>query len=65
MYMPFGLREVFEKYHDDFEQYQETLKTILDYEWDFAIPSHMTAKKIPRKKIEKFIEKVNKKKSKE
>jgi len=65
MLMPFGLREVFEKFHDDFEQYQDTLKTILDYKWDYAIPSHMKAKKIPRKKVERFIKKISDKKSKE
>ena len=63
MFMPFGLREVFERFHDDYEQYLETLKIILDYKWDYAIASHMSAKKIPRKKVEQFIEKLEKKKS--
>ncbi|MBK5113540.1 MAG: MBL fold metallo-hydrolase [Candidatus Heimdallarchaeota archaeon] len=58
MFMPFGLREVFERFHDDYKQYKKTLKIILDYDWNFGIPSHMTAKKIPRKKIEKFIHKI-------
>ncbi|NHJ33287.1 MAG: MBL fold metallo-hydrolase [Asgard group archaeon] len=65
MLMPFGLREVFKKFHDDYEQYLDTLKIILDYNWNYAIPSHMTAKKIPRKRVERFIKKLSRKKSKE
>ncbi|MCK5045500.1 MAG: MBL fold metallo-hydrolase [Candidatus Heimdallarchaeota archaeon] len=62
MWMPFGIRPVFQKYCDDYDQYLETIGTILDYKWDYAIPSHMTAKKIPRKKVEQFIKKISKKK---
>ena len=51
------LSPVFKRFHDDFELWEESLPSILDYEWKYAIPSHMRAKKIPRDKIEKFIEK--------
>ena len=49
------LAPVFKTFHDDFSKWKETVPTILAYDWDFAIPSHMQIKKIPREKIEKFI----------
>jgi len=64
MLMPFGLRPIFEKFCDDYEQYLETVGTILNYDWDFAIPSHMKAKKIPRKKVKQLIEKMSMKRLK-
>ena len=65
MWMPFGIRPILQKFCDDYAQYLETIGTILDHEWEYAISSHMTAKKIPRKKVERFIKKLNMKKSKE
>jgi len=62
MFMPFGLRSVFKRFADDYEQYLENIDIILDYDWDYAIPSHMTAKKVVRKKVEKFIKKLEKSK---
>lgn len=48
---------VFKKAHDDFQLWEKTLATILDYDWNYAIPSHMSVKKISREKIEEFIQK--------
>jgi len=60
MYMSGVLMPVFKKFHDDYEQYLKTLKVLLDYEWDYAIPSHNRPVKITRAKIEKFIKKTAK-----
>ncbi len=49
------------KFHDNYKQYLESLPIILDYEWNFAIPSHIKPKKIPREKIEKYIMKMKRK----
>ncbi|MFW9921861.1 MAG: MBL fold metallo-hydrolase [Candidatus Thorarchaeota archaeon] len=49
------LYPVFKKFNDDFLQWRTTLPFIMEYKWDFAIPSHMQAKKIPRDKVEAFI----------
>lgn len=49
------LRPVFKKFHDDNDQYIVSLPRILNYEWEFAVPSHIKPKKIPRVKIERFI----------
>ncbi|HUU78649.1 MAG TPA: MBL fold metallo-hydrolase [candidate division Zixibacteria bacterium] len=46
---------VFKKAHDDFQLWEKNLATILDYDWNYAIPSHMSVKKISREKIEEFI----------
>ncbi len=62
MFVPLGLYPTFKRFADDYNQYIETIDIILDYDWDFAIPSHMVAKKIPRKKVEKFIKKIKEKK---
>jgi glyoxylase-like metal-dependent hydrolase (beta-lactamase superfamily II) len=51
------LRPVFKLAHDDYKLHFETLPRILNYEWDFAIPSHMKPVKIPREKIENYIKK--------
>ena len=55
MYMSGVLVPVFKKFHDDYKQYTQTLKILLDYDWDYAIPSHNRPVKIPREKVEKFI----------
>ncbi|NHJ49379.1 MAG: MBL fold metallo-hydrolase [Asgard group archaeon] len=57
MNMPFSLRPVFKRFHDNYEQYLETLPVILDFDWEYAVTSHMRPSKISRKKIEKFIKK--------
>ena len=49
------LSPVFKKFHDDTLQWKTTLPFILEYKWDYAIPSHLHVKKIPRMKIESFI----------
>ncbi|MBN1329992.1 MAG: MBL fold metallo-hydrolase [Candidatus Heimdallarchaeota archaeon] len=54
-----SLRPVFRKAHDDYNQYLQTIPQLLNYDWDFAIPSHMSAKMIPRKEIEEFIAKLS------
>jgi len=54
------LMPVFKKFHDDYKQYTKTLKVLLEYEWDYAIPSHNRPTKITREKIEKFIKKTAK-----
>ncbi|MHA1211816.1 MAG: MBL fold metallo-hydrolase [Candidatus Heimdallarchaeota archaeon] len=59
MFMFGTLRPVFKKFHDDYNQYLDSLKILLEYDWDYAIPSHMRAVKIPRKKIAKFIAKMS------
>ncbi|NHJ86314.1 MAG: MBL fold metallo-hydrolase [Asgard group archaeon] len=51
------LSSVFKKFHDDYSLWQKALPTILNYDWDYAIPTHMKAKKIPRAKVEAFIQK--------
>ena len=55
-----GLRPVFKRFHDDFSKHTQSVKVLLDYEWDVAIPSHMKPVKIPREKIEKYLEKRSK-----
>ncbi|HUT80322.1 MAG TPA: MBL fold metallo-hydrolase [Candidatus Bathyarchaeia archaeon] len=59
MYIFGSLRPVFKKAHDDYKQYLQSLPLLLNYNWDFAVPSHMSASMIPRKKIEEFIEKLS------
>ncbi|MCF2142771.1 MAG: MBL fold metallo-hydrolase [Candidatus Heimdallarchaeota archaeon] len=52
----FGLLQpVFKKYHDDFALWRRTLPLVLEYEWDYAVPTHRKPKKIPRKRVEQFI----------
>ena len=58
---PFGVRPTPKKFCDDYQQYLETISTILNYDWDFAIPSHLKPRKRPRTVIEKFIQKISKK----
>lgn len=50
-----GIKQVMEKVHDDWTQSQKSLETLLKYEWDFGIPSHMKPKQIPRAEIENYI----------
>ncbi len=57
MQMFFRLQPVFKKFHDDYNLYLKTLPKMLEFEWDYAIPSHMKPVKIPREKIKRFIEK--------
>ena len=51
------LRPVFKKFHDDYEQWRRSLKLLLIYNWEFGVPTHMSGRKIPRKRLEKFISK--------
>jgi glyoxylase-like metal-dependent hydrolase (beta-lactamase superfamily II) len=52
-----ALRPVFKKFHDDYDQWRKSLKLLLIYNWEFGVPTHMFARKIPRKRLEKFISK--------
>jgi len=55
----FGLlHPVFKKYHDDFSLWRQTLSTVLDYDWDYAIPTHRKPVKLPRKRVERFIQRM-------
>ena len=57
MDMGIMLRPVFKKFHDDYDQWQRSLKLLLIYNWEYGVPTHMAARKIPRKRLEKFISK--------
>ncbi|MGC9779786.1 MAG: MBL fold metallo-hydrolase [Candidatus Heimdallarchaeota archaeon] len=54
MHMFFRLQPVFKRFHDDYDLYLKTLNKILDFEWDYAIPSHMKPVNIPRDRIKLF-----------
>lgn len=62
MYISGILMPVFKAFHDDFKQYKKSLPKLLDYDWDYAIPSHNRPIKITREKVEKFVKKMKKKK---
>ncbi|MHA1154926.1 MAG: MBL fold metallo-hydrolase [Candidatus Heimdallarchaeota archaeon] len=62
MYISGVLMPVFKKFHDDYKKYKKSLPKLLDYDWEYAIPSHNRPIKISREKIKKFIKKMKKKK---
>ncbi len=62
MYISGVLMPVFKAFHDDYKQYKKSLPKLLDYDWEYAIPSHNRPLKITREKVEKFIKKMKKKK---
>ncbi|MHA1452426.1 MAG: hypothetical protein ACTSRD_06160, partial [Promethearchaeota archaeon] len=49
------LKQVMEKVHDDWNLSQQSLETLLKYEWDIGIPSHFKLKQIPRSEVENYI----------
>lgn len=62
MYTLGVLMPVFKMFHDDYNAYKKSLPKLLEYNWDYAIPSHNRPIKLSREKVEKFVRKMTKKK---